>query len=213
MDATKALLAAYDGIADASPHKSKWACAASCSYCCHMPVHLTAIEALAVAQHAVDTFDETAREHAAQRLASTAASIAEMDEHAFKNSRTPCALLGKDGTCTVYAARPLACRGFHSTSVDVCKASFESNDTPADGARDRKTEDVCARMVVALHAVSRAGGLADVRFELNSAVARLLPPGADAIPIDVTGALEGARGKPSPLDVPLARIIGRFRYA
>jgi Fe-S-cluster containining protein len=211
MDAAKGVLASFDAIAETSPRKPEWACASGCSYCCHMPVHLTAVEAVAIAAYVYESFDVPARADTAQRLASTAEAIAPMSDAEFKDSRNPCALLDDEGRCSVYEARPLACRGFHSTSAEVCQASFESNDTRCDAARDRGTEDVCARMVVAMHAVSRAGSLGDRRFELNSAVARLVTPGASAVPDDVVAALEGARAKPSPLDVPLNAIIARFR--
>ena len=36
--------------------------------------------------------------------------------------RIRCALLGDDGACTVYPARPMACRRAHSTDASICAA-------------------------------------------------------------------------------------------
>ncbi len=178
-----------------------------------MPVHMTALEAIDVADHVLTQFGEQERQRAAERVASTAERIARMSETEFKDSRTPCALLDDRGRCTVYEVRPLACRGFHSTSVDVCRASFDSNDTACDAARDRVTEDLCARLVVAMHAISRAGELGSLRFELHSALTRLLGPGRTGSTQEVVQALEGVRSRPSPLDVPLEAVIARLRDA
>ncbi len=40
-------------------------------------------------------------------------------------ARIPCALLGEDGRCTVYAARPLNCRAFYSSSAEACRDALE----------------------------------------------------------------------------------------
>lgn len=209
--AARSILTAYDTIADASPHKAKWECASGCAYCCHMPVHLTAIEAALVAAHILEAFDDDARQAAAEKLQETAGRLDGLSETEFKDARNPCALLDDEGRCSVYTARPLACRGFHSMSADVCKQSFESNDVACDEARDRETEEACARLVVAMHSVSNAGGFGTPRYELNSALARLLRPGQTEPVTDVSAALAGARARPSPMDVPLERIIARFR--
>jgi Fe-S-cluster containining protein len=206
-DAALALESAFDAIAETAPGRARWECSAGCSFCCHMPVHVSAIEAVILAEHVRRSFDDDARERVIERLSATAAAIAQMNENEFKDSRTPCSLLADDGRCTVYEARPLACRGFHSTAVSVCEASYGSNDVRCDDARDRTTEEACARMIVAMHAVSDAAGLGTTRYELNSALARLLPEPAK----DAATALAGTRGKPAPLDVSLAAVISRFR--
>jgi hypothetical protein len=69
----------------------------------------------------------------------------------------PCALLGADGACTVYAARPLACRGHHSFDVEACRLVFETR-------VDRKT---AKRDTILLFADGAARGLRDALGELR----------------------------------------------
>ena len=85
------------------------------------------------------------------RLRDNAAKTRAMGDAARKRSNLACALLGDDGACTGYEARPAQCRRFHSTDLDVCKASFAN---PADDTIESPNHPAVAHnaaMIVSPH--------------------------------------------------------------
>lgn len=104
------------------------ACARGCAHCCHQRVEVTPPEVVAIAGHLrehwsedgadpVATLDDLARrlDHVADRM------------RARQSHRDPvrCAFLDDAETCTIYAARPLACRRGHSLDAAICRAVLE----------------------------------------------------------------------------------------
>lgn len=120
-------------------------CTAGCSHCCHVHVDATHAEVLAVARHIDETRTDAERAALVDHLAARVHTTAAMDHDARWNARVPCALLGADGKCTVYEARPLRCRAFHSFSVQRCRDAFAgSTDEPpiTDATVDRTGDAV-----------------------------------------------------------------------
>jgi len=100
------------------------ACSAGCSYCCHVHVEATVPEILAVVLHLEDMRTRDEIEALRERLAVQVQRTSPLSDEERWEARIPCALLGDDGRCSVYAARPLRCRAFHSCSVDPCREAF-----------------------------------------------------------------------------------------
>jgi hypothetical protein len=100
------------------PGEPRPACARGCSHCCHGRVEATAPEVFLLARY-LRAHPDRNRD---ARIDSTARAVAAMDGRARLRARVPCALLGEDGSCTAYPARPLACRRAHSTDASVCAA-------------------------------------------------------------------------------------------
>lgn len=98
------------------------ACARGCSHCCHQRVEVTAPEALAIAKHLRETWDDDARAVLATRLDETATRMRERASH---RDPVACAFLAHDGTCLIYTARPHACRRGHSLDAEVCRVAKE----------------------------------------------------------------------------------------
>jgi Fe-S-cluster containining protein len=113
VDALVAHWMTHDDSGDARP-----ACARGCSHCCHQRVEVTAPEVFLLAR-ALRAQPDAGRD---ARIAETAASLEGLDGRAYHLRQVPCALLGADGACTVYASRPIACRRQHSTDASVCAA-------------------------------------------------------------------------------------------
>jgi Fe-S-cluster containining protein len=108
------------------------ACAPGCASCCHVHVEATLPEILAVAAHLVETRSPAAIAALREQLSRHVDRVASLSDEERWAARIPCALLGDEGRCTVYPARPLRCRAFHSTSAAVCRDAFEGHaDTPA----------------------------------------------------------------------------------
>jgi Fe-S-cluster containining protein len=114
----------FEAVAIRASDEPRPACARGCSYCCHQRVELTSPEVHLLAR-ALDAIDEPARSPLLARLDATAARLAGLSSRAYHLAQVPCALLDEEGACTVYAARPIACRRAHSTDASACASVHE----------------------------------------------------------------------------------------
>lgn len=158
------------------------ACKAGCGWCCHQQVGVAAPEAIRIAAH-LRTLPETEGSALMARVAEVNKRTKGMTTHQRATSKLACPFLGADGGCTIYAVRPLRCRGLHSIDVEFCIACYED----LDGMR-RKLEagelkpvylDTPERIYDSalggvLKALSKAAPKALVSLELSAAVAALL---------------------------------------
>jgi hypothetical protein len=110
-----------------SAERAMHACAAGCTFCCHLPVDVTVPEALCIVAYLRQTLSSEALVALRERLRATAARIHSLSYEDHTQARIPCALL-LDGTCMVYPKRPFACRAWNSTSRDCCADIFEHCD-------------------------------------------------------------------------------------
>jgi Fe-S-cluster containining protein len=98
------------------------ACRAGCSWCCWMIPGLRSGEAdLLLAAIAQLPEDERGEIKAKLKVAATAIVDAGSSEAAYP---LRCPLLGDDGRCRVYTARPAACRAFASTDATACERLY-----------------------------------------------------------------------------------------
>jgi Fe-S-cluster containining protein len=107
----------------------KVACTRGCSYCCNLQVEALPYEIFPLAEWLKRHFDAARLTAVTTRLRDNAAKTRAMGDAARKRSNLPCALLGDDGACSAYEARPAQCRRFHSVDLDICKKSYAD---PAD---------------------------------------------------------------------------------
>ncbi len=132
------------------------ACRAGCDACCHVPVGLLAHEVLIAAQHVQMTFSPEELEALIERAAAHRAAFAGKSNHERTDLRTPCVLL-RDGSCSIYEARPEACRSHHSTNAAACRTNLaagrEEIDVYVPGVRGR----MFAVMLSIDQAVAEAG--------------------------------------------------------
>ncbi len=120
-------------------------CRAGCAWCCYFHVAATPAEVLLI----VDGLRRTlpADELAALRRRVVAADerIRGLDARERRQARIACPLL-VDGMCSVYANRPLPCRGYNSLDVAACQRGVDTTldvripsnpllSAPSEGAR------------------------------------------------------------------------------
>jgi Fe-S-cluster containining protein len=161
------------------------ACTAGCAACCHQHVAVHAIEAVAIAAH-------LGREDCAAlraRLAATDSISATMDPPTRRRARLPCAFLDRDGSCAIYAVRPLRCRGVHARDATLCLSQTEDPDAAA-AERARRVGDhpafprepvrIADAALAGLAAAAAERGIARESLELGRAVTLLLAEPARA---------------------------------
>ena len=99
------------------------ACDRGCTYCCHISVASSLPEVFLVAGRLRDELDPLARFGARAALAVDEQFTS---EDRFRHGKA-CAFLS-GGLCSIYPARPLACRGWHSLDVAACEKGFADGD-------------------------------------------------------------------------------------
>jgi Fe-S-cluster containining protein len=126
-------------------------CRAGCDACCHVPVGAQAHEVLLVAEYIQTRFTPENLEAVIASAAAhrTSFSGRTMEERAAL--KRPCALL-KDGSCSVYAARPEACRSHHSHNVEGCRSNLET----AHGNIDVLIPEIHGRMFAVMLGIDQA---------------------------------------------------------
>jgi Fe-S-cluster containining protein len=104
-------------------HEARVACRAGCWWCCTLPGAIAPPEALALAAWLREHLSAADLAALTAAIQAQAAEVAPLTVDAHANARIPCALL-RDGQCTAYAARPLACRGWASMDAAACEAGY-----------------------------------------------------------------------------------------
>jgi Fe-S-cluster containining protein len=131
------------------------ACRAGCDHCCYQSVGATPPETLAIADHLRRTLSKA-------ELAAVAAHVAEVHRRTQGLSAAdrfspdhPCAFL-RDGRCSIYEVRPLACRGMNAFDADQCSRRLRDPDTRAAFLADPESLGANSYMepIRAFHAVS-----------------------------------------------------------
>lgn len=138
--------------------RAQVACRAGCGTCCHVPVGVQAHEVLLAAEFIQTHFSPADLEAVIAGTAAHRAAFAgrTMDERAAM--KRPCVLL-RDGNCTIYEARPEACRSHHSRNLDGCRSNLESGVDTVDVL----IPEIRARMFAVMLGIDQAG--AEAKFD------------------------------------------------
>jgi Fe-S-cluster containining protein len=169
--------ARVDQVLDASieGHKVRVACTRGCSYCCSLRVEVQPYEAFALAAWLRKNFSPQRLAEVVARLRENVAATRAMGTEARKKSNLACSLLGTDGACTAYEARPAQCRRFHSTDLAVCKSSYanpaaDSIESPMHAAVAHNASVIITQAQLAV----REAGLDSESADMNMALLEAL---------------------------------------
>ncbi|WP_158265245.1 YkgJ family cysteine cluster protein [Blastopirellula marina] len=159
---------------DKSPQKAQRDCRSGCSACCMtVQVDITPIEAIAVRDYMKSYLDQEALQKVEQRLVHvTKRRIAQIRAQA---PATPlaCAMLGMDGRCQIYPARPVICSGVFSLdhySCDEARENAQGGDYSPTVPLDNDALQATGGISGTLQRVLVEKGLDGNLYELNSAV-------------------------------------------
>jgi Fe-S-cluster containining protein len=105
------------------------ACKSGCIHCCYNQIALTEPEALVLGMHLLETRDREQLLDLAARTRTLTESLKgkSWQDIGMKRHLLPCVFL-EDGNCSVYPARPFACRGWNSVDVNMCVQSNLTGD-------------------------------------------------------------------------------------
>ena len=155
-------------------HKVPIACARGCSYCCSLRVQVQPYEAFTLAAWLRRNFPAGALEKVIERLRSNVAKTRELGEEARKRTNIPCSLLGADGACTAYEARPAQCRRYHSTDVVPCRTFHDTHDDRLESAMHQAVAHNADVIITQGRHAVRAAGLDDTSVDMNLALLEAL---------------------------------------
>jgi Fe-S-cluster containining protein len=146
------------------------ACERGCNYCCHQRVEIRPYEAFVLAEHIRTHMTPAQHADVAGRLRANRARIVPLTALQHTQTGIACALL-VDGACSVYEARPAACRKYYSLSVDTCRSAFEHPAEPLGGPLEDDTLRLAGNAVALGYArgVEESGRDAE-RYELHAAL-------------------------------------------
>lgn len=122
--AIRELYAAIDGlnssvIAYADKQNLKVACTKGCQWCCHQAVFANSYEIHFLSDFIKGSFSSEEINEMTDRTNKKNNVTATLTDQEVLNYKAPCPLL-RDGACSAYAARPVACRIYLSTSLPSC---------------------------------------------------------------------------------------------
>ena len=163
----------HEQVAVIASTKLTLACERGCNYCCHQRVEIRPYEAFVLAEH-VRARMTAQRADVVMRLAANRARIAPLTPLQHTQAGIACALL-VDGACSVYEARPAACRKYYSLSVETCRNAFEHPTEPLTGPLEDDNLRLAGNAVALGYArgVEESGRDAD-RYELHAALLEAL---------------------------------------
>ena len=97
------------------------ACKSGCTYCCQTNIHPTLPELARILQEIEAWSDE---QKAALKAKVAQVAAIQRDLKIIEGIKSgACIMLREDGSCSIYNARPLICRGMNSSSVEGCRVS------------------------------------------------------------------------------------------
>ena len=147
-------------------------CQPGCSYCCHYHVMVSATEVFAIAE-AIERLPNAVRAAVKARVDETAARTATMTREAYIRTNVECAML-LNGQCSIYEARPIACRGHHSAEVAICKETHDNVHSNAQAPKDYHREVTFRAFDNAQLAANYHAGVDTSKYELHASLATAL---------------------------------------
>lgn len=104
-------------------------CKEGCAYCCHQIVFASAPEILRIADHLKATRTPEQLVRLRRHAGDIADRVKDLDLLERAKASVACPLLDETTNgCSVYPVRPIACRAYHSGSIDACKEAFDRCD-------------------------------------------------------------------------------------
>ncbi len=122
--AIERLYVAVDGLNDsiialAERQNMKVACAKGCHWCCHQAVYANSYEIHYLSEKIKSDFNALEIQDIKTKAEQKFSITSKLEEKDVLDYKSPCPLL-KNGSCTKYNARPMACRIYLSTKLETC---------------------------------------------------------------------------------------------
>lgn len=160
------------------------ACAKGCNSCCYLQVVVSPAEVLKVFVYLLNErpSEFNAMSAKIKNFASQFEGLSELDRLSHKS---PCPFLDESGACSIYEARPIACRTYHRFDRSLCEEAREAAirklpfNKPVKGYN--RTSVVGKAAGVLLSDITRKNGLRNDPVEFITGLATLIEDPAGII--------------------------------
>jgi Fe-S-cluster containining protein len=166
------LFSVFDAGHDDAQKNMPIACRKGCNFCCHIAVSATIVEIDVIARHVKSTWSVAAIEALVARIETTF----RMNVDDRLANRAPCPFL-VEGSCSIYAVRPFACRRQVSIDASLCEKALDGGD--ANFPFIKSVGQHGANVRVATAAAAKACGIDYTAYELTSAMRKFLKGAID----------------------------------
>ena len=117
-------------------HNIDIVCRRGCVYCCYLKVDAGSHEIFLINHHIATNFSVPKKNMIIASLKKHRLQLSKIAGNDHLSMNIPCPLLF-DKACSIYPARPFACRAYYSLGVSSCRYSFEN---PSDLKEKRPTD-------------------------------------------------------------------------
>ena len=152
-------------------------CKAGCNWCCYQPVQVSSPEVFRIV-HFIRSMSDSDREKLVSRLRHLDKRTHGISHKKRSKLRLPCAFL-KEGLCSIYSVRPLACAEFTSVDVKDCERGYRK------GFQKTKVTHETARIMM------YKGAMRGLNLGLRKAL-----PKSDTSALELTAAIVTVLGYP-----------------
>ncbi len=104
-------------------------CKKGCSWCCHQAVFANSYEIHYLGNYLKKNFSRQEQNELIKKASDKNKITSTLSQEKVLNYKSPCPLL-KDGACTAYNARPMACRIYLSLKVSTCTEFYHRPENP-----------------------------------------------------------------------------------
>lgn len=110
-------------VALAERQKTPVACHKGCQWCCHQAVYANSYELHFLSEKIKVRFSPENVSKLQETVEAKCTATSKMNEEEILKYKSPCPLL-ENGACSIYEARPMACRIYLSTKLETCLEFF-----------------------------------------------------------------------------------------
>lgn len=134
--AIESLYQAIDGLNDsilslAERQNITVACKNGCHWCCHQAVYANSYELHFLSEKIKMNFEKDELSALIDRTENKFAQTSQLTEKEILKFKSPCPLL-KNGSCSSYSSRPMACRIYLSTKLESCLEFYNNPENEAN---------------------------------------------------------------------------------
>jgi len=134
--AIETLYQAIDGLNDsilalAERQNITVACKNGCHWCCHQAVYANSYELHFLSEKIKTNFTKDDLSELTDRTENKFAQTSQLTEKEILKFKSPCPLL-KNGSCSSYSSRPMACRIYLSTKLESCLEFYNNPENEAN---------------------------------------------------------------------------------
>jgi len=134
--AIESLYEAIDGLIDsilalAQRQNIRVACHNGCHWCCHQAVYANSYELHFLSEQLKKNFNQEELSSLLSHTENKCAKTSVLSEKEILKFKSPCPLL-KNGSCSIYSARPMACRIYLSTKLESCLEFYRHPENDAN---------------------------------------------------------------------------------